>query len=139
MKRFRAVALFTLSGFLAAGNALAQQEVRANVPFSFSAGSKMLPAGDYSITPIRDDAIQIRNHGKGVAVLALATGTADQSRNGSVLVFEKHAGQYSLREILCAAKGMNVSLPAEHWKKGSYREEAMNSPVDDLVLIPVNK
>src|ERR1700761_7302783 len=99
MKRLRAVALFTLSGFLAAGNALAQQEVRANVPFSFTAGTKVLPAGDYSISPIRDHAIQIRNQEKRVAVMALASGTMDQSGNGNVLVFEKHSGQYSLREI----------------------------------------
>jgi hypothetical protein len=33
---------------------------------------------------------------------------------------------------------MNMSLPAEHWKKGSYREEAMNSPIDALVLVPVS-
>ncbi len=138
MKRFRAVALFTLSGFLAAGNALAQQEVRANVPFSFTAGTKVLPAGDYSISPIRDHAIQIRNQEKRVAVMALASGTMDQSGNGNVLVFEKHSGQYSLREILCAPRGLNVSLPAQHWKKGSYREEAMNSPIDSLVLIPVS-
>lgn len=138
MKKLTAIALFTVAGLLAAGNALAQQhEVRASVPFSFTAGGKTLPSGEYSISSIRDDVIEIRNQQQGGAVLARARDTVDQSKSGSVLVFERRGDMYSLRKILCAPQAMNVSLPVEHWKKGSYVQEAMNSPVDGLVLIPV--
>lgn len=140
MKRIAAFAIITIAGSLAAGNALAQQhEVRATVPFSFTAGGKVLPSGDYSITSVRDNTIEIRSRAQRVVMLSAAFATVDQSRNGSVLVFERHGDQYSLRKILCAPQAMNVSLPAEHWKRGSYREEAMNSPSDGLVLIPINK
>jgi hypothetical protein len=138
MKRITVFALFTIAGFLTAGNALAQQhEVRANVPFSFTVGGKTLPSGAYAITALSGGGIEIQNRDRNVAVLAAAFDTAQKSDKGNVLVFEKHAGQYSLREILCAPRAMNVRLPAEHWKKGSYMEEAMNSPSDGLVLIPV--
>jgi hypothetical protein len=138
MKRIAVFAMITIAGSLAAGNALAQQhEVRANVPFSFTAGGKMLPSGDYSITSVRDDVIEIQNQEQRAAVLTVAQGTVHQSKNGSVLVFERRGDQYSLREILCAPKAMNVRLPAEHLKKGSYMQEAMNSPSDGLVLIAV--
>lgn len=137
MKNGMAIAVFTLVGFLAAGNALAQQhEVRASVPFSFTAGGKVLPAGNYSITSIRDNMIEIRNQDKRAAVLAVAQGTVEQAKSGSVLVFERHGDLFSLRKVLCAPQAMNVSLPAEHWKRGSYLEEAMNSRADGLVLIP---
>lgn len=136
MKNITTIAVLAVAGLLSAGNALAQQhEVRVSVPFSFTAGGKMLPSGDYSITSARDNMIEIRNQEQRAAVLAAAVGTVDQSKSGSVLVFERHGSLYSLREILCAPQSMNVSLPAEHWKKGSYMQEAMNSPADGLVLI----
>jgi hypothetical protein len=138
MKRITAIAILTIAGFFAAGNALAQQnEVRANVPFSFTAGGKILPPGSYSISSVGDNVIWIHTQRQRVAMLALAFDTTDQSKSGSVLVFEKHGDLYSLRKILCGPQSMNVSLPAEHWKCGSYLEEAMNSPADSQVLIPV--
>lgn len=136
MKRIAAFAIITIAGSLAAGNALAQQhEVRATVPFSFTAGGETLPSGDYSITSVKDHVIEIRSLAQHVAMLSTVLASSDQSRNGNVLVFERHGDQYSLRKILCAPQSMNVSLPAEHWKKGSLKEEAMNSPSDGLVLI----
>jgi len=137
MKNITAIAVFTLAGLLAAGNALAQQhEVRASVPFSFTAGGKMLPSGNYTISAIRDNVIVIKNREQRAVVLTQSQGTVEQSKSGSVLVFERHGDLFSLRKILCAPRGINVSLPAEHWKRGSYPEEAMNSPADGLVLIP---
>lgn len=139
MKSMRAIAIVTMLGFLVAGNALAQHnEVRANVPFSFTVGGHVLPAGNYAINSVSDNAIEIRSQGKPAAMLALAFSTVEQSKSGDVLVFERHGDLYSLREILCATRSMNVSLPAEHWKKGSYIEEAMNSPSDGLLLVRAN-
>lgn len=138
MKNITAIAVFTVAGLLSAGNALAQQhEVRATVPFSFTAGGKVLPSGDYSIARVSDNVIEIQNRGQRIAMLASAFSTVDQSKSGNVLVFERHGGLYSLREILCEPQSMNLSLPAEHWKRGSLMEEAMNSPSDGQVQIPV--
>lgn len=135
MKRLMVFAMFTL-GILAAGNAVAQQQqVRANVPFSFTVGNHVLTAGTYTIRSVQDNAIEIHSQGKRVAMLALAFDTVDQSKSGNVLVFEKHGDLYSLREILCAPQGMNLSLPVEHWKKNAYLQEAMTSPSDGTVLI----
>ena len=137
MKNITAIAIFTLAGLLAAGDALAQQHaVRASVPFSFTAGGKVLPSGNYSITRVGDNVIEIQNSEQHVEMLARAFSTVDQSKNGNVLVFERHGDQYSLREIL-SPRSMNLSLPAEHWKRGSYLQEAMNSPSDGMVLVAV--
>ena len=44
MKRITAIALFTIAGFVTAGSALAQNRaVRADVPFDFTVGDKLLP------------------------------------------------------------------------------------------------
>lgn len=125
MKRITAFALFTLAGFLTAGNALAQQHsVRATVPFNFTVGGKLLPSGTYTIDSVSDGGIEIRSRDQHVAMLASAFATGQQSKNGDELVFEKRGSQYSLREILCESAAMNVSLPAEKWNKGSRTEES---------------
>jgi hypothetical protein len=134
MRPITAIALFAVAGFLSAGNALAQQrEVRATVPFDFTVGGKVLPAGNYKINQV-SGGIELRSREQHVAMLALAFPTVEQSANGDELVFEKHAGRYSLREILCAS-AMNVSLPAEKWRKGGLTEEATLHTRDEQVLI----
>jgi hypothetical protein len=134
MRPITAIALFAVAGFLSAGNALAQQrEVRATVPFEFTVGGKVLPPGNYMINQV-SGGIELRSREQHVAMLALAFPTVEQSANGNELVFEKHAGQYSLREILCAS-AMNVSLPAEKWRKGGLTEEATLHTRDEQVLI----
>jgi hypothetical protein len=136
MKRITALALFTIAGFLTAGNALAQQHsVRATVPFDFTVGGKLLPSGTYTINSVSDGGIEIRSRDQHVAMLASAFATTEQSKNGNELVFEKRGSRYSLRQILCESSAMNVSLPAEKWNKGSRAEEAKLHNNNEQVLI----
>ena len=125
MKRISVFALFTLAGFLTAGNAVAQQHsVQANVPFDFTVGNKVLPAGTYSIASVMDSAIEIRNAQTHSAVLTRADSDSNRSQNGGVLVFEKRGSRYTLREILCESAAMNVSLPTEKKNKNTLIQEA---------------
>jgi hypothetical protein len=135
MKRITAVALFTIAGFLTAGNALAQQHsVRATVPFDFTVGGKVLPSGTYTINSISDSGIEIRSREAHVAMLAPAFASSEQSKNGGELLFEKHGSRYSLREILCGS-ALNVALPAEKWNKNTRMEEARLHDRGEQVLI----
>lgn len=139
MKKFTAIAIFTL-GFLVAGNAVAQhKQVRANVPFSFTVGNKILPPGAYSITAVSEGGIEIRNLDRHLSVLAMAPNTADGSKKENVLVFEKHAGEYSLRDVICETAAMNRSLVVKHWKKGSLMEEAENQGTSSLVYVAIGE
>ncbi|HEX5235052.1 MAG TPA: hypothetical protein VFW25_06945 [Silvibacterium sp.] len=136
MKRITAVAFFTLASILGAGRALAQShQVQATVPFDFTVGANVLPSGTYTIESVSDNGIEIRSSGQRSGILALAFVTSDQSLRGDELVFEKHAGRYSLREILCESGKMNVSVPAGNWKKGSRMEEAKLQDNSGQVLI----
>lgn len=125
MKRITATTLLTLLGIFAVGNSLAQShEVRASVPFAFTAGNKILPAGDYSITPVSEGTIQIRNRDNGIAVLALAHANSNLSKNGAELVFDKYADQYFLRHILSNSDAMNMDLPATKSESQARMQEA---------------
>lgn len=117
MKPFTTTALITLAGILGAGNALAQDRgVRATMPFDFEVGGQLLPAGTYTITPISDNRIEIRNRDKHVALQALALADSNRSKRG-VLVFDRYADQYFLHEILCEPADMNLNLPTSKDEK----------------------
>jgi hypothetical protein len=118
MKHTTIVAFVALASILSAGKVMAQNhEVRAAVPFDFTVGNRLLPAGNYSIMPISDGTIQIRNQEKHLAVLASAVADSNQPANGGKLVFNKHATQYFLRQIRCSSAAMNVNLPSTKAEK----------------------
>jgi hypothetical protein len=118
MKPFTATALISLAGILGAGTALAQDRgVRATMPFDFEVGGQLLPAGTYTITPISDNRIEIRNRDKHVAMQALALADSNRSKRGGVLVFDRYSNQYFLHEILCESAAMNLNLPTSKEEK----------------------
>lgn len=138
MKRITVFALFTIAGFLTAGNALAQQkDVRVAVPFDFTVGDKLLPAGTYSIMPISESTIAIRNGQTHSAVLTQAASDSRRSQKGGELVFNKYNGQYFLHEILCESVAMNVSLPTTKIEKRVRLEEARLHNDSSQVLLAV--
>ena len=136
MKRITAMALFTLAGLLGMGNASAQNhEVRATVPFNFMAGSKQLPAGNYSIVSVSDGTIEIRNRAGHVAILTEAVAGTAQAKNDGKLVFNRHNDRYFLREIRCESAAMNLRLPVTKLEKRESVEEAKVASRGGEVLI----
>ena len=114
MKRITAVAFFTLASILGVGSAFAQmqsKEVRATVPFDFTVGNKLLPAGTYSIARATDGTIQIQDRKGHLVVMTLASQNGSPSA-GCVLDFDRRAGQNFLRSVLCQSAALSINLPA---------------------------
>lgn len=136
MKRITAFTLLALAGAIATGKALAQEhQVRAEVPFAFTVGNKTLPAGSYSITRVSATVIAIRDRDDaGTSVLSM-TSQEDPNQAKNVLVFDKYAGRYFLREILCESGGMDVSLPWSKSEAHARQLEAKNQTDGGQVLL----
>ena len=75
MKRIPAIALLAIANFALAGTSLAQSNgVQAKVPFDFTVGDKVLPAGNYTIRSESSHVIMIKNHdhpGEAASVLSI--------------------------------------------------------------------
>ena len=123
MKRIFAIALFAASSLAAAGNLSAQNhQMKANIPFAFTMGSKTLPAGSYTISSLTPYTVTVRNNQNRMAAASAVYGNDKQSAK-SVLVFNRYGDQYFLKEIL-SPNARNVSVPRCKREQSAQREIA---------------
>ncbi len=124
--RLVALALFT---FALGGAALAQDyghKVRADIPFNFYAGNKLMPAGNYTFaTNIANHNVEIGQSAKGPESF-LQGSPYDGLKNGlAVLTFRTNGdGVYALQKV--QGEDFGVSFNAD--KVLSHL--AVNSPAD---------
>jgi hypothetical protein len=137
MKRIAAMALFALVSLGMVSSARAQDHpVRVAIPFDFTFGRVLLPAGTYTISSPTQVAIVLDNGKQSVAVLRSAPAEDDSSRADKA-IFNKYGDQHFLREILCSTAHMNVEFPASKMeKKAQIQKASLNNP--DRVLLALN-
>jgi hypothetical protein len=123
MKQLTALALFSIAGFVSIGQAMAQDHaVQATIPFEFTAGTKALPAGTYTIATGRDNMIVITTYGQP-AVVTTVSRDARESRQPELL-FDKYGDRYFLSEIRCQSAGMSLELPPSKLEKAARQQQA---------------
>jgi len=132
MKGLRS-ALFVLGLLLAVSATQAQElRVKADIPFDFVVGNKVLPAGEYMVLPEGDQqAIMIRSRDRKAAVLSVTltcatSGTSDRTK----LVFHNVAGRYFLSEIWSQGNDQGRRLP----KSKLEVQLAKNNAAEEFVL-----
>ena len=89
-------------GLLLAVSAAQAQEarVKANIPFDFVVGDRVMPAGEYTVGPTGSlgQAIAIRSSDSTSLALTSACSSSEPSKN-TKLVFHALAGRYFLSQI----------------------------------------
>lgn len=124
MKRITSIALFALISFVTIGSISAQERaVKANVPFDFTVGNKLVPAGTYTISSDSPNTILIQNGERHVAIFSSAYAD-DKPSNTGKLVFHKYGDQYFLSEVLCSSVDMNLEIPTSKAEKRARVQEA---------------
>ena len=124
MKRTTVLA-YLAATLISMGSACAHaQAPRFTVPFDFTVGNQVFPAGTYQVSyyPTKS-AILIRSQDDRFHALT-ATHAADPSISDSEVVFTKYGNQYFLHEVLCSALSMNVALPTSRLEKQARIQEA---------------
>ena len=135
MKRITVTALFIFAALVTAAlapgaGAMAQgRAVRATVPFDFTVGDKLLPAGNYQITNPSTGIIEVQNRDTLAAILTTTSYDSHESRSGGKLVFAKYGNQYFLSEVLCEQADISVSVPpSKSEKRARTQEAALHNP-----------
>ena len=112
---FKLTAIFaTFLGLAVAGvQAQAPSKVEVNIPFEFSAGTKTLQPGVYSIERLSGNYLKLRSvDGKSAVILnAPLNLTSLDDKAGERLVFNKYGDQYYLSQIwLTVDTGRQLSV-----------------------------
>ncbi|HTD15527.1 MAG TPA: hypothetical protein VK673_10125 [Chthoniobacterales bacterium] len=135
MKNITLKALIVLAGVLSAAGAFAQEKIiESNVPFAFSVGNKVLPAGRYEIKHL--DSVQIpggvliRNvdHPEYAAITFGSAGSWTAmpvyNAHNPQFVFDIHDGKYLLREVRGPVGTINIEFPRNNAEKNAARTVA---------------
>jgi hypothetical protein len=108
-----------------AGNSYAQDHVvKANIPFDFTVGQQLLPAGTYVIQQIQDSVITVRNVNKPIQILGVTQQDSGKARGDCKLLFNRYGDQYFLSKILADQAGMDLRLPTSKVERKAQVQEA---------------
>ena len=99
---FKLTAIFAIFLGLAVTGVQAQapSKVEVNIPFEFSAGTKTLPKGVYSIKRLSGNYLTLRSvDGKSTVILNAPLNLTSLDDKGERLVFNKYGDEYFLSQI----------------------------------------
>lgn len=131
MKRHALSLISLLSLLLMAGSAIAQtSNVRANVPFNFTVGSKALPAGTYDIEGLSSSGANMllvkARDGSGRMIVGSNAAESVNGANKTKLVFNRYRDQYFLSEIWVEGATHGRQLPKTSREKELAKELAQD-------------
>jgi hypothetical protein len=126
MNRTFATALLTAVSLMAPVGAFAQSRQQATIPFDFTVGQRLLPAGTYVIAYHGSGMISVRGwKGKElVSVMTLVTPAEQIRKNADKLVFHKYGDQYFLSEIRGEVGESSGKLSTSALEQRVQRQEA---------------
>jgi len=132
---FGILTMFSLLLVLTAVSVNAQSKRSSiNIPFSFNVGQKTLPAGEYTVEPIRKDSLNVwlveNRSGHASALFTTIAVWVNETREETRLVFNKYDGQYFLSQIWKSGdnSGRELQIPRverQLAKKGIQREKVI--------------
>ncbi len=125
MKRITAIALFSISALAASIGAVAQQGMKANIPFNFTVGNTNLPAGEYTITSPVEQVIRLRSADNASTATVVSLHSNEEPGSQSKLVFLKYGNHYFLHRVLSAScSSMDLDIATGKAEKEARSAEA---------------
>jgi hypothetical protein len=103
---------FAAASLLCGASAFAAT-VDVAIPFEFSAGGKMLPAGKYAITVDSTNVVTIRGQGPDTSMTLMATPDLTTSTKASA-TFSQDAGKTSLAKVNLAQGVSYILMAPKH-------------------------
>ncbi len=107
-------------------SAMATQQIKAHIPFSFELENKVLPAGDYTITPMGIDdpsvlVLHSADNKTAVQFLTTATTPANNLRSAE-LVFDRVGKKEFLRDVLVPGDASAATLVSSSERQAEKAE-----------------
>ncbi len=123
-----------------APTALAQNTpvAKADIPFDFLAGQRVMPAGTYEITH-SDNMLELRaTDQKAAEFLIVHSAYTPHTPTGSSLVFDRRGDKYFLRQIWTAGNHDGLECPKTRIEKNVEKVVAQNKQDASPVVVALN-
>jgi hypothetical protein len=105
--------------------AVAQQGMRANIPFDFTVGNTQMPAGEYKITSPGEQEVRLQSASNASTATVVSLHSNAEPGPQSELVFLKYGDRYFLHRILSASNSaMDLDIAIGKAEKEARSEEA---------------
>ena len=112
----------------AEGQAVTGVSIRANIPFEFSVGDKVLPAGEYRIQQVNPSSdlamLQVATASGEARVLLRARSIHNENTNRTELVFNRYGSNYFLSTLAIEGATDAWQTPKSHTERAVGRELA---------------
>jgi hypothetical protein len=75
--------------------------IQGNIPFNFSVGNRVLPAGNYTVSSLSTQGVlKLQNHDdSAIAIMLLSSPVQASSEQKTKLVFHRYGGTYFLSQV----------------------------------------
>jgi hypothetical protein len=122
VRYIRIAVVSSLLALMMTVSAQAPQYMRALIPFNFSAGNQLLPAGEYvmKVDQARQLLVVYRDNGKTLSYVPLAAQSGFDSNGKAVFVFNTYGRTHFLRTV----KGAGNVEGWDLFQSGAEREVA---------------
>ena len=111
---------------------------KADIPFDFVAGQRVMPAGTYEITH-SDNLLELRaTDQKAAEFLSVHAAYTLHTPSGSSLVFDRRGDKYFLRQIWTAGNHDGYECPKTRIEKDVEKIVAQNKQDASPVVIALN-
>lgn len=131
-KLFGALTTIVLALVVNATVATAQTRTKADVPFDFVVGQKVLPAGTYNVSEMSQHAILIRNAHTSKAAMINAQAAEKLNPQSPKLVFHEYGDRYFLYQAWDGSTE-GVQFPESKLEK-EYRASNQGAAPQEIVL-----
>jgi hypothetical protein len=109
-------------------------QTTATVPFAFTVGGSEMPAGTYTIRPVSQSVIAIRDRNTGKAVLSFVQlEWAGNSDGTPKLVFNKYGNRYFLSRVSPGFGGNAMQVPISKLEREVRIASTRGAPESEVV------
>jgi len=131
-----ALTFIALASFTAIVPALAQERtVIADVPFDFAVGNRVLPAGTYRVSSMKNVfEVRIDSHAQRSTTFIMGYPGEREAGEPSKLVFDKIGNNYFLKKIVAASAGTSMIVPKSKLEKKAQEQGGPTEREDKTVF-----
>jgi hypothetical protein len=126
----RSISILALLAITAATSVLAQQQaVRGEIPFDFTVGEKVLPAGEYIVIPQGGHSLKIQSADGWHWTIVAGSQSYHNASDGSRFEFDRLGDTYFLRRVLCSSlSALNIDVAVGRHEKLARGHQANLQP-----------